>query len=201
MRTGRTLPRSTPSRSINYPSRSDQRAVFGTSLRALANDVKFKTYEHRSQRYVLLDGIHAAPGLGHHRCLPQLLRPVARRAAILRRKRGQLPPTGPRFTIPRSRSWVVSARSSHTSVADSTNPLYAPFTRCRRRFLPRSSEAPSTRKLVASIRDVIAPAYAKSMRFMAVRIHPATRTTLAANAMPDGLAYYKAMIEKFTTST
>ncbi len=51
------------------------------------------------------------------------------------------------------------------------------------------------------IRDVVAPAYASLLTMMRDEYLPKARTTLAAIAMPDGAAYYQAMIEKFTTLT
>jgi uncharacterized protein (DUF885 family) len=49
------------------------------------------------------------------------------------------------------------------------------------------------------IRDVVAPAYERLLAFMRNEYLPKTRTTLGAVEMPDGEAYYQAMIEKFTT--
>ena len=49
------------------------------------------------------------------------------------------------------------------------------------------------------LREVVAPAYERLLTFMRTEYMPKARTTLAAAAMPDGEAYYQAMIEKFTT--
>jgi uncharacterized protein (DUF885 family) len=49
------------------------------------------------------------------------------------------------------------------------------------------------------VRDVVAPAYAKLLSMIRSEYLLKARTTLAAVAMPDGEAYYQAMIEKFTT--
>ena len=49
------------------------------------------------------------------------------------------------------------------------------------------------------LREVVAPAYERLLTFMRTEYLPKARTTLAATAMPDGEAYYQAMIEKFTT--
>ena len=49
------------------------------------------------------------------------------------------------------------------------------------------------------LREVVAPAYERLLTFMRTEYMPKARTTLAATAMPDGEAYYQAMIEKFTT--
>jgi uncharacterized protein (DUF885 family) len=47
----------------------------------------------------------------------------------------------------------------------------------------------------------VAPAYQKLLTFIRTEYLTKARTTLAATAMPDGAAYYQAMIEKFTTLT
>ena len=49
------------------------------------------------------------------------------------------------------------------------------------------------------IRDVVAPAYTRLLTFMRTEYLPGARTTVGASALPDGDAYYQAMIEKFTT--
>ena len=52
---------------------------------------------------------------------------------------------------------------------------------------------------VATIRDVVQPAYARLLEFMRTEYLPGTRTTLAAAALPDGKSYYRAKIREFTT--
>jgi hypothetical protein len=51
----------------------------------------------------------------------------------------------------------------------------------------------------ALIRDTVAPAYVKLLAFIRDEYLAKARPTLAAVKMPDGEAYYQAMIEKFTT--
>jgi uncharacterized protein (DUF885 family) len=82
--------------------------------------------------------------------------------------------------------------------ADSTNPLYLPFT-----MMPTGIAAAEQARLraeaAAVIRTDVAPAYTKLLAMIRGEYMPKARTTLAATAQPDGAAYYKAMIEKFTT--
>ena len=51
------------------------------------------------------------------------------------------------------------------------------------------------------IRDLVAPAYARLLAMLREQYLPKARTTLAATAMPDGEAFYQAMIERHTTLT
>ncbi len=52
---------------------------------------------------------------------------------------------------------------------------------------------------LATIRDTVQPAYVKLLAFMRDEYLPGTRTTLAAESLPDGEAYYRAKIREFTT--
>ena len=81
---------------------------------------------------------------------------------------------------------------------DTTNPLYAPFTQMPS-TIPAAEQAAMRDEAATLIRDVVAPGYVRLLVFMRAEYLPMARTTLAAIAMPDGEAYYQAMIEKFTT--
>ena len=50
-----------------------------------------------------------------------------------------------------------------------------------------------------TIREVVQPAYRELLTFMRGEYVPGMRTTLAAEALPDGKAYYRAKIREFTT--
>jgi uncharacterized protein (DUF885 family) len=52
---------------------------------------------------------------------------------------------------------------------------------------------------VGVIRDTVQPAYRELLAFMRNEYVPGTRTTLAAEAMPDGKAWYRAQILQYTT--
>ena len=51
----------------------------------------------------------------------------------------------------------------------------------------------------AAIRDAVVPAFAKLLVFFRGEYIPKSRTTLAAEAMPDGTAWYREQIRKYTT--
>jgi uncharacterized protein (DUF885 family) len=82
--------------------------------------------------------------------------------------------------------------------ADETNPLYLPFA-----TLPPMIAADEQERMRAEARSIIAerivPAYSQLLDFMRKEYLVKARTTLAAEKLPDGKAYYQAMIEKFTT--
>jgi uncharacterized protein (DUF885 family) len=52
---------------------------------------------------------------------------------------------------------------------------------------------------VRTIRDIVQPAYVELLKFMRTEYVPGTRTTLAAQDLPNGAAYYKSKILEFTT--
>jgi uncharacterized protein (DUF885 family) len=54
-------------------------------------------------------------------------------------------------------------------------------------------------RAVKTIRDVVQPAYAELLKFVREEYVPGMRTTLAAEALPDGKNYYRAKIHEFTT--
>ncbi len=76
--------------------------------------------------------------------------------------------------------------------------LWTPFTR-----MPAPMPAAERERLQKAGRDAIlgavTPAYAKFFEFMTKEYLPGTRETLAADALPDGKAYYDFLIRRFTT--
>jgi uncharacterized protein (DUF885 family) len=174
--------------------------VFRTSIRALANDVRFRTYEtpFNSDTFFWTD---FTPRQGFattaaYRAFLERLRDVPRyfdeqianmRAGLARG-----------FTVPRI-SVVGRDKTIEPYVkADATNPLYAPFTEMPS-TIPAAERSAMRREAATVIRDVVAPAYERLLTFMRTEYLTSARATLGAIAMPDGEAYYQAMIEKFTT--
>jgi uncharacterized protein (DUF885 family) len=174
--------------------------VFRASIRALANDVRFRTYEAPFNSdtffwtaFTPRQGFATAD---EYRRYLRRLRNVPRyfdeqignmRAGLARG-----------FSVPR-----VSVAGRDKTIepyvkGDTANPLYAPFAQ-----MPSTISASDQTVIRAEaetvIRDVVAPAYQRLLTFMRTEYLSRARTTLAATAMPDGEAYYQAMIEKFTT--
>ncbi|HXW07454.1 MAG TPA: DUF885 family protein [Vicinamibacterales bacterium] len=174
--------------------------VFRASLRALANDVRFRTYEAPfnsdtffwteftpRQGFATADAYRAY--LARLRDVPRYFdEQIANMRAGLARG----------FTVPR-----VSVTGRDTTIepyvqGGTNNPLYAPFAQMPS-TIPAADQAAMRAEAATVIRDVVAPTYERLLTFMRTEYLPGARTTLAATSLPDGEAYYQAMIEKFTT--
>jgi len=104
------------------------------------------------------------------------------------------------FSVPRA---VLKGRDvSIASVADAKDPtqtsFYAPL-----QHMPSSIPAATVAAIQADARDKISkdviPAYAKLLTFFRNEYLPQARSTLAAEALPDGKAYYRQQIREYTT--
>ncbi|HVH82736.1 MAG TPA: DUF885 family protein, partial [Steroidobacteraceae bacterium] len=102
------------------------------------------------------------------------------------------------FTPPRVT--LAGRDASITAVTDATpegSLFYTPFGEmpgvAPERQVALRAEA------IATIRDVVQPAYRTLLAFVRTEYLPGTRTTLAAEALPDGKRYYRAKIREFTT--
>ena len=83
-----------------------------------------------------------------------------------------------------------------TSAMDS--PYYAPFTTMPP-IIPAATQAMLKREAQAAIRDAVVPAHKQLLTFLRGEYIPGARTTLAADDLPDGKAYYQSKIREFTT--
>jgi uncharacterized protein (DUF885 family) len=104
------------------------------------------------------------------------------------------------FSVPRA---VLDGRDVPiAAVAGLKDPtrssFYEPF-----RQLPASIPADRAQALqgqaLRRIRDEVIPAYAKLLAFFREEYVPQARTTLAAEALPDGKAFYRQQIREYTT--
>ncbi len=174
--------------------------IFRTVIQAQANDIRFRTYEapFNSDTFFWTAG---APGQGFpnaegYRRYLSRLRDLPRYfdEQIANMRAG----LGRGFSVPRVAIEGRDKTIEPYTTADSTNPLYAPFAR-----IPSSIPESERKEILASatevFRDVVAPTYVRLLSFIRGEYMPRARTTLAASAMPDGEAFYKAMIEKYTT--
>jgi len=176
--------------------------IFRTSLRALASDVQYRTYEapFNSDTFFWNDftprqGFATAAA---YRSYLARLRDVPRyfdeqitnmRAGLARG-----------YSVPRV-SVLGRERTIEPYVnGDASNPLYAPFTQFPAGVTPADQDALRA-EAATVVRDIVAPAYTRLLTMIRDEYLVKARTTLAARAMPDGEAFYQAQIEKHTTLT
>ncbi|MBL8982227.1 MAG: DUF885 family protein [Gemmatimonadetes bacterium] len=182
-----------PEERINYQ-------VFRTSIVALANDVRFKTYEapFNSDTFFWTDFTprQGLARLEDYRRYLTRLRDVPRyfgeqvtnmRAGLARG-----------YTVPRVGVQGRDATIVPYTRADTTNPLYLPFTQMPATIAAADRDALRTEARTI-IRESIVPAYRTLLTFLRQEYLPKARTALAATTLPDGEAFYQSQIEKFTT--
>jgi uncharacterized protein (DUF885 family) len=176
--------------------------IFRTSLRALASDVHYRTYEapFNSDTFFWTDFTprQGFANAAAYRSYLARLRDVPRyfdeqivnmRAGLARG-----------YTVPR-----VSVLGRDKTIepyvkGDATNPLYAPFAQMPA-SIPAAEQEALRAEALTVMRDSVVPAYTKLLTMMRDEYLVKARTTLAASAMPDGNAFYQAQIEKHTTLT
>lgn len=78
------------------------------------------------------------------------------------------------------------------------NPFYAPF-KTMPDTIPQAEQTKLRADGLAVIDNTVIPAYAALYVFVRDDYIPNSRTTLAAEALPDGKAYYRAQIKEYTT--
>ena len=174
--------------------------IFRTSLRALASDVRYRTYQapFNSDTFFWTDftprqGFATAAAyrsyLARLRDVPRYFdeQIVNMRAGLARG-----------YTVPRV-SVLGRDRTLEPYVnGDAGNPLFAPFNQMPA-SMPAADQGALRAEAATVIRDIVAPAYARLLTMMREEYLVKARTTLAARAMPDGEAFYQAQIEKHTT--
>jgi uncharacterized protein (DUF885 family) len=84
-----------------------------------------------------------------------------------------------------------------TDVAPDASLFYAPFREMT--GVSPADQADLRAQAIKTIQDMVQPAYRDLLQFMRTEYVPQTRTTLAAQDLPDGKAYYQAKIREFTT--
>jgi uncharacterized protein (DUF885 family) len=190
---------SIPFDSLSAEARIDAQ-VFRATVSALATDVRYRTYEapFNSDTFFWTEftprqGFATAQAyrnyLGRLRDVPRYFEEqIANLRAGLARG----------YTVPRVSTVGRDKTIEPYLQPDTTNPLYAAFTRMPP-GIPAADQAAMRAEAMTVIRDLVAPAYGRLLSFMRSEYLPKTRTTLAAAALPDGNAFYQAMIEKFTT--
>ena len=105
--------------------------------------------------------------------------------------------TPPKVTLAGRESMIVSVAQAKTP---QDTIFYTPF-----KEMPSSIPAAEQEALraagAAAIRDKVQPAYGKVLGFFMGEYVPKARTTLAAESMPGGKAYYQSKILEYTTTS
>jgi uncharacterized protein (DUF885 family) len=81
---------------------------------------------------------------------------------------------------------------------DESNPLYVAFAQMPA-SIPAAEQARLKKEGLAVIAGTAAPAYESLLTFIRTEYLPKANTEISASKLPNGPAYYQAMIEKFTT--
>jgi uncharacterized protein (DUF885 family) len=84
-----------------------------------------------------------------------------------------------------------------TDVAPEASLFYTPFKEMP--GVSAADQASLREDAVKTIHELVQPAYASLLQFMRTEYIPGLRTTLAAQDLPDGKAYYQAKIREYTT--
>jgi uncharacterized protein (DUF885 family) len=85
-------------------------------------------------------------------------------------------------------------------VADPTqSPLYSPFKKMPS-IIPAAQQAQLRSQAKAAIATVVTPAYRELAQYFDHDYLPHCRTTIAADALPNGKAYYRYMVRQYTTT-
>jgi uncharacterized protein (DUF885 family) len=101
--------------------------------------------------------------------------------------------TPPRVTLQGRDASIVAV----TDATPGASLFYTPFKDMP--GVPDDVKAELREKATATIRDSVQPAYTELLQFFRGEYLPGTRTSLAANDLPDGPAFYRAKILEFTT--
>ncbi len=103
--------------------------------------------------------------------------------------------TAPRATL-EGRDKPLAAIAEAAS--PEATPFYAPF-KTMPASIPPERQTALRAEAATEIRDIVIPAHKKALAFFRDVYMPGARTTLAAEALPDGKAYYRSKIREFVT--
>ncbi len=84
-----------------------------------------------------------------------------------------------------------------TDVTPEASLFYTPFKDMP--GVPETEQAGLRAQAISTIRDSVQPAYRELLKFMRNEYLPGMRTSLAADDLPDGKAFYRSKILEFTT--
>ncbi|HEU4781611.1 MAG TPA: DUF885 family protein [Steroidobacteraceae bacterium] len=175
-------------------------SIFRAIIEELANDARFKLYEAPFNAdtffwtsFTPREGFVTADEyrryLGRLRDVPRYFEEniVNMRAGLARG-----------FTVPKVSVTGRDKTLEPYLKVDESNPLYLPFLRMPA-SIPAAQQAGMQQEARQAIAERAVPAYGRLLTFIRTEYLVKARDTLAASKLPDGKAYYQAMIRKFTT--
>jgi uncharacterized protein (DUF885 family) len=93
---------------------------------------------------------------------------------------------------------IMPSFEAQASPAPEDHPLFAPFTDYPDAISKKDQKALTTKALPV-LGDEVLPAFRRVLDFMESEYMPKARDTLGASALPDGEAYYAALVRYYTT--
>ena len=93
---------------------------------------------------------------------------------------------------------ILPSFDAQAAPAPADHPLYEPFSRIPAAVPKKRADALKAEAL-AVLRDAVIPAYKRAAAFMHEEYAPKAQNTVGAAALPDGAAYYEALVRYFTT--
>lgn len=183
------------------PDEKINAAVFRQSITTLADNVRFKTYEAPFNADTFFwSGLSPRTGgfanaaeyrayIGRMRDIPRYFdeQTTNMRAGL---KRG--------YTVPRIAVVGRDKTIEPFTVSGDGNPFLDPF-KAMPPSIPAAEQAQLKAEAASVLDSVVVPAYKKLLTFIRAEYLTKARTTLAAEAMPDGKAFYQSQIKGFTT--
>jgi uncharacterized protein (DUF885 family) len=176
-------------------------AVFRTSLEGFIEDGRFREWEMPfNSDSSFWAGLNPRQGfrtaeeyrryIGRMRDIPRYFdEQMANMRAGLRRG----------FSVPRATLAGRDASIAPYAATDvAKNPFYAAFARMPA-TIPAAEQARLRAEGETAIREAVAPAYTKLLGFFRSEYVPQARSSIAAQALPDGNVYYAAQIREYTT--
>jgi uncharacterized protein (DUF885 family) len=103
--------------------------------------------------------------------------------------------TPPRITLQGRDGSIAAVANGRPS----DTPFYAPFRDMPAAVVPPGEQAQLRAEALKVIRDTVQPAYRDLLKYWRDDYVPHARTTLAAEALPDGKAYYRQQIVEYAT--
>ncbi len=191
-----------PPRSLSRDAQVDY-AVYKPQIQALIDDQLFRDYEMPANSDsafwsdVAMTAQRKLKSAEEYRRYIAFLNDIPRyfreQAADMRAglARGFTPPKVTMAGRDRSISSIIGARGAD-------NAFYAPF-RSMPDTISAADRAALRTQAIAAIDKSVVPAYAALLRFVRDDYVPKCRTTLAAQSLPNGRAYYRAKIREYTT--